>query len=106
MSKETEIDEIAKRLAEKLLPYLSWQSADLKDDYDAGEYVAAANGAIHDLGAVRADLPEPILSEIELLIDAIRNEEEDWYGRFLGNMETGYKQLKERFDIISGKQTA
>ncbi|MDR0874697.1 MAG: hypothetical protein LBN12_00630, partial [Clostridiales Family XIII bacterium] len=104
MSKEIKVEEMAKELDEKLIPYLSWQSADVKDDYEACEYVAAADAAIHDLGAVRADLPEQLLSQIELLIDAIRNENDEWNIRFVDHMEKGYKQLKERFDLTSGKK--
>jgi hypothetical protein len=42
-------DKMAEALVAALIPYLPPQSRDVADEYDAGEYVAAAHGAIHDL---------------------------------------------------------
>jgi hypothetical protein len=90
MKNDMKTEVSAKILVTKLLPYLTWQSADVQDDFDAGEFVSAANGAIHDLGAVRADLPDELINEIALFIDVIRIENDAWSTRFLPHIEAGY----------------
>jgi hypothetical protein len=100
MSELSVCEKKAKVLVEKLIPYLSWQSSDVKDEYEAGEYIAAADGAIHDLGALRSDLTDALLSAIEDFIDTIRNENETYAIRFLTRMTTGLYQLKSRHDLL------
>jgi hypothetical protein len=100
MSESSVCEKKAKGLTEKLIPYLSWQSSDVKDEYGAGEYIAAADGAIHDLGALRSDLTDEILSEIEDLTDTIRDENDAYAMRFLNHMITGLNQLKSRHDLL------
>ncbi|MDR3364222.1 MAG: hypothetical protein LBS91_04650 [Clostridiales Family XIII bacterium] len=96
----------ARIVVKKLMPFLPWQSSDVKDEYDAGEYVAAADGAIHDLGALRTDLADALLTDIEDLIDTIREENDAYAIRFLDRMETGLYQLKTRRELAQSGRTA
>jgi hypothetical protein len=100
MSELSVCEKKAKEITEKLIPYMSWQSSDVKGEYDAGEYIAAFDGAIHDLGALRFDLPDETLTEIEDLIDMIRDENDAYSIRFLDRMIIGFNQLKTRHELL------
>jgi hypothetical protein len=89
----------ARDLAKKLIPYLPWQSYDVKEEYEAGEYIAAADGAIHDLGVLRTDLSDELISGIEDLIKTIRDENDAYSVNFLDHMITGFDQLKLRHEL-------
>ena len=107
MSYMTKSEICAKDLVNSLLPYLPPSSSDLKDAYEACEYVAAAQGAIHDLGVLRSDIPEQLLNDIEKLLMLIETEDDaSYYIRFLDSMKTGYKQLKDRWVYVNGNQSA
>ncbi|MDR1014620.1 MAG: hypothetical protein LBL86_06540 [Coriobacteriales bacterium] len=106
MNKLSKTEKQAKALVEGMMPFLLWQSGDVRDEYDAGEYVAAADGAIHDLGALRADLPEEILDEIGGLIGEIRKNADPYAARFIVRMETGLAQLATRRELMQPKKTA
>jgi hypothetical protein len=106
MSSLSAIDNEAKLLVEKLIPYLPWQSEDVKDEYAAGEYIAAADGAIHDLGAIRADLPEELLEAIESLIGSVALEEDPYTARFLDRMRNGLRQMSQRRSLTRHQRTA
>jgi hypothetical protein len=99
-------DEMAADLVKQMLSYLPPQSSDVADEYNAGEYVAAAHGAIHDLGILRADLPENLLDGIGSLIQRLKSEDDSFNLRFLGQMEIGFEQLKERRELLHGHKTA
>ncbi|MDR1136491.1 MAG: hypothetical protein LBL49_10040 [Clostridiales Family XIII bacterium] len=101
-----ESDKMAEVLVMALIPYLPPQSQDVADEYEAGEYVAAAHGAIHDLGILRTDLPETLLEGIDGLIRQIKSENDSFNLRFLRQMETGLLQLNERRALISGRRMA
>jgi hypothetical protein len=101
-----ESDKIAEVLVAALIPYLPPQSQDVADEYEAGEYIAAAHGAIHDLGILRADLPETLIDGIERLIRQIKSENDSFNLRFLQQMETGLLQLNERRTLINGRKMA
>jgi hypothetical protein len=90
----------ARDLVKKLIPYLPWQSYDVKDEYEAGEYIAAADGAIHDLGVLRTDLSDELLLGIENLIETIRDENDAYSVNFLDHMTTGFNQLKSRHELL------
>jgi hypothetical protein len=96
----------ARDLVEQLLPYLPASSADIKDEYDAGEYIAAAQGAVHDLGILRADIPENLILDIEALLTQIEDDAVPFYMKFLPSMRVGYSQLSERRKLVDGKQSA
>jgi hypothetical protein len=97
-----ESDKIAEVLVAALIPYLPPQSQDVADEYEAGEYIAAAHGAIHDLGILRADLPDTLIDGIGRLIRQIKSENDSFNFRFLQQMETGLLQLNERRALING----
>jgi hypothetical protein len=101
-----ESDKMAEVLVAALIPYLPPQSQDVADEYEAGEYVAAAHGAIHDLGILRADLPEALIERIDGLIKQIKEENDSFNLRFLRQMETGLLQLNERRALIGGRRMA
>jgi hypothetical protein len=101
-----ESDKIAEVLVAALISYLPPQSQDVADEYEAGEYIAAAHGAIHDLGILRADLPETLIDGIERLIRQIKSENDSFNLRFLQQMETGLLQLNERRALINGCKMA
>jgi hypothetical protein len=79
---------------------------DVQNEYDAGEYVAAAHGAIHDLGILRTDLPETLIDGIEGLIKQIKAENDSFNVRFLRQMEEGLLQSNERRALINGRKMA
>jgi hypothetical protein len=106
MNSLSAIDNEARLLVEKLVPYLPWQSEDVRDEYAAGEYIAAADGAIHDLGAIRVDLPEELLKAIESLIASVELEEDPYAARFLDRMKTGLQQMTQRRSLIRHQRTA
>ena len=106
MSDIPKSDICAENLVKNLIPYLHPSSFSIKDDYEAGEYVPAAYGAIHDLGVLRADIPEQLLQDIETLILQIESEDDAFNLRFLDSMKTGYKQLKDRWVYVNGNQSA
>ncbi|MDR1271774.1 MAG: hypothetical protein LBK04_02110 [Clostridiales Family XIII bacterium] len=106
MNYMTKSDTIAKNLLDELIPYLPASSSDVKDEYEAGEYVAAARGAIHDLGMLRTDVTIQILQDIETLLEQIEAENEPFNLKFLTSMNTGYNQLKSRWILVNGDQSA
>jgi hypothetical protein len=99
-------DEMAAVLVKQMLSYLPPQSSDVTDEYNAGEYVAAAHGAIHDLGILRADLHENLLDGIGSLIQRLKSEDDCFNLRFLDQIELGFEQLKERRALLHGHKTA
>ncbi|MDR1588754.1 MAG: hypothetical protein LBS51_01005 [Oscillospiraceae bacterium] len=101
-----ESDKMAEALVAALIPYLPPQSRDVADEFEAGEYVAAAHGAIHDLGVLRADLPEALIEGVEGLIEQIKAENGSFDLRFLHQMETGLLQLNERRALVRGQRMA
>jgi hypothetical protein len=101
-----ESDKMAEVLVAALIPYLPPQSQDVANEYEAGEYVAAAHGAIHDLGILRADLPETLINGIDGLIKQIKIENDSFNLRFLHQMETGLFQLNERLALTNGRKMA
>jgi hypothetical protein len=101
-----ESDKMAEVLVAALIPYLPPQSQDVADEYEAGEYIAAAHGAIHDLGILRADLPEALIEGIDGLIKQIKEENDSFNLRFLRQMEAGLFQLNERRALINGRRMA
>ena len=96
----------AKNLVKNLISYLPTSSSDITDAYEAGEYIAAAHGAIHDLGILRADIPEQFLLDIEKLLMYIKTEDDTFNLKFLASMEIGYSQLKERWVLVKSNQSA
>ena len=96
----------AKNLVNNLIPYLPPSSSDIIDAFEAGEYVAAAHGAIHDLGILRADVPEQLLQDIEKLLMYIKTEDDVYNLKFLSSMEIGFNQLKERWVLVNNNQSA
>jgi len=96
----------AKALVDSLIPYLPPSSADVKDDYDAGEYIAAARGAIHDLGILRADITEQLLREIEMLLTHIETEDDEFNLKYMASMKIGFNQLKDRWALVNDNQSA
>jgi len=103
---DIEADALAKKLVGRVEPFLPSESSDVRDEYDAGEFVAAADGAIHDLGFIRADLPDEAIELIELLIERIKEGADAWNARFVGRMEIGLRQLKERRGLMRGEKKA
>jgi hypothetical protein len=101
-----ESDKMAEILVAALIPYLPPQSQDVANEYEAGEYIAAAHGAIHDLGVLRADLPKTLINGIDGLIKQIKIENDAFNLRFLCQMETGLLQLNERRTLTNGQKMA
>ena len=60
------------------------RSEDVKDEYEAGEYVAAAHAAIHDVGVLRTDIPAGLLHNIETLIVQIETEDDAFKWTYCG----------------------
>lgn len=99
-------DRLAADLVEKLLPYLPPQSHDVKSEFEAGEYVAAAHGAIHDLGILRADVPEELLDKMNALVVCVETEDDSFNRRFISQMKTGILQLRGRHDVVCSTKRA
>jgi hypothetical protein len=99
-------DKMAEALVVALIPYLPPQSQDVANEYESGEYVAAAHGAIHDLGILRVDLPEKLIKGVEGLIAQIKAENDSFDLRFLPQMETGLLQLNERRALVRRQRMA
>ena len=91
-----ESDIIAKKILEELIPFLSERSEDVIDEYNGREYIPAVHGAVHDLGIIRADLPESILSRIESLVDLLIEEGDAFNKKFISDIQNGICQLNER----------
>jgi hypothetical protein len=102
----TALDREAKELVEKLIPLLPWQSEDVRNEFEAGEYIAAADGAIHDLGALRADIPTELLKAIEAFINNMERVRDTYDARFLDRLRVGFLQLKQRQEPAPQRRTA
>jgi hypothetical protein len=96
----------ARNLVNNLMPFLPPSSIDVKDEYEAGEFVAAAHGAIHDLGVLRTDIPLQLIQDIEALLLQIEEEDDAFNLRFLASMRAGYDQLLNRCMLANSIQSA